>query len=383
MHNISIVPFFNKILDTGWLLDDHKTIAPGISRQLDTLRGLSAIVVLIAHAQQIFLAPIYHGLYGLFGLFAQASVMIFFVLSGFLICKSITRNHRDNGAFNIKPYAIDRANRILPPLVFSLVLLVILTALAPSLFKSGTLDFINTSEFMARNGFYSDVSKIFGSLIFLNGFITENISSNAPLWSLSYEVWYYFVIALVLRVRGGKGLVLGATVMIAMTALNKTFLIYGIVWFAGAGIALIHNKNAINPIAFKIILSLSGALAAVTAFLYLKSFFGITAPHQAAIKLIPIWNVLIGITFTSILTLILAGKASMPTIIPESANFSYTLYIIHFPILLFIYGITQAAIMDSIILSIATALMSVAACLMLAYFSGGTLESCRPIRSSN
>jgi peptidoglycan/LPS O-acetylase OafA/YrhL len=380
MRSISMVSFFNKILDTGWLLDDHKTIAPGVSRQLDTMRGLSAIVVLIAHAHQIFLAPIYQGLNGFFGLLAQASVMVFFVLSGFLICKSITRNYRDNGAFNVGSYAVDRFNRIFPPLAFSIVLLVALTTLAPLLFPSGTLDFIKSSEFLARNGFYSDVSGVLGSLIFLNGFLTENISSNAPLWSLSYEVWYYFVIALVLRVRGGKGLLLGAVFMIVVTALNKTFMLYGVVWFLGAGIALLHNKGLISFFAFKLVLLLFGMLAALIGFFYLRSFFGITTQRQAAIKLIPVWNVLIGVTFASVLALVLLGKVSMVAIIPKSAGFSYTLYIVHFPILLFIYGVTQAFIMDGAMLSIVVASISAVACLTFAYFSAGALESYRPIK---
>ncbi|MFW0888377.1 UNVERIFIED_CONTAM: acyltransferase [Pseudomonas sp. JL1] len=379
MHNNSIVLFVNKVLNTEGLLEEHKPIAPDISCQLDTLRGLSAIIVLIAHAQQIFLAPAYHGLTGLFGLVAQASVMVFFVLSGFLICKSITRNHRDNVTFNIKPYAIDRANRILPPLFFSTLLLVSLSSIAPSLFQSGTHDFLKASEFMARPGFYSDALSIFGSLIFLNGFFTQNISSNAPLWSLSFEVWYYVVIGVALRVRGG--LILGVLFMVAMSNLNVNFLYYGIVWFAGAGIAVLHNKNLINPLTFKVTLSLFGALATVIAFLYLKSFIGITSFKQVALNLIPAWNVLIGLTFTSILALILAGTLSMPILAPRSADFSYTLYIVHFPILLFIYGLSQTIIMNSITISIIAALISSAACLLLAYFSAGVLESYRPLKS--
>ncbi len=80
---------------------------------LNGLRGLAALIVFVSHAAIIgFLpAPLGHG-------FGQVGVMIFFVLSGFLMGHLYLRRAFTGG--NLKAYALARAGRV-APLYFAVV----------------------------------------------------------------------------------------------------------------------------------------------------------------------------------------------------------------------------------------------------------------------
>jgi peptidoglycan/LPS O-acetylase OafA/YrhL len=66
------------------------------SLQLESLRGVSAIVVLFSHCFQAFIAPFDLTLYSWVRLLGQAAVMMFFALSGYLIGTSIQNNIQQN-----------------------------------------------------------------------------------------------------------------------------------------------------------------------------------------------------------------------------------------------------------------------------------------------
>ncbi|MCP3750804.1 acyltransferase [Pseudomonas sp. SBB6] len=373
---------YRAIFNTPWMLSEHKSIDKDISPQLDTARGWSAILVLIAHAQQVFIAPLYQSLHPVFLLLAQASVMVFFVLSGFLICKSVTRNNRDNGQFATSIYATDRANRVLPPFLFALAILFLLNIAAPFVFPSGTNEFLNAGKFMASTGFIVEPENMIGTLLFVNGFLTENITAGYPFWSLSFEVWYYFALALMVSIKGIRGFLITLIFMISMGLLNKSFLFSSIVWFAGVAIAILHNKNAINAKLFTSVSLAAGATAISFAIFFFNSHIGIASPDQADWKMMSGWKVSSGIFFASILGLLLIKKISIPTLYPSSSGFSYTLYVIHFPVLLFIYGCIQTHILASIEASVIAAITSTLSCLILSSLIAKSVESMRPFKNN-
>ena len=61
------------------------------SQQLESLRGMSAIVVLFSHCFQAFVAPFDASIYSFVRLLGQAGVMMFFALSGYLIGHSLQK----------------------------------------------------------------------------------------------------------------------------------------------------------------------------------------------------------------------------------------------------------------------------------------------------
>ena len=81
-----------KIESSGWIA------------QLDGLRGISILMVLTAHVH----APGWHELQGGYG------VTVFFVLSGFLITRLLTREEHDSGGVSLPAFYIRRVFRLFP-----------------------------------------------------------------------------------------------------------------------------------------------------------------------------------------------------------------------------------------------------------------------------
>ncbi len=359
-------------------IDVYRPIPHVVSPQIDSLRGLSAIVVLLAHANQVFISPSYHGLYAIFGVIAQSAVMVFFVLSGFLIGKSLTRNASSENGFNLVRYATDRANRIFPPLVFSIIVVLILYFAAPYTFSTGTNSFIDASQFMARQGFNVDATSIVGSLFFLNGFLTENISVNGPLWSLSFEVWYYIAAGAIFFYRGPKRVIVFAAIMCLLGALNKLFIFYSVVWFSGLAVCILDNNKIFYKKLSIIICAAFGLPAIALAAYYTYSFIGNTSPNQTDIKLIFVFNFLFGISASAALHMLVNGLIKIKPILPRTSAFSYTLYVIHFPIILFVYGTTQTLILNNTLFSFVVAAISAAFCILLARLVARHIETAKP-----
>jgi peptidoglycan/LPS O-acetylase OafA/YrhL len=223
-------------------------------RYLDASRGGLALVVAVGHLAQIY-DPAAHPAYGWL---AYAAVLGFFAISGFVIAKSLK-------AHDWRQFAIRRADRLLPPFLFSVALCAVLWALAPLVFTTSSHALNGT----ARAAFSMD--GLLPTLLFLNGFAGPTLDSNGPLWSLSYEVWYYAIAALaVYRQRA-----IAVLLLVVLTILQPWFAIKGLAFVAG----------------------------------FVAGWRGAERPSRQAGGLLAI-----------------------------SGSFSYTLYLTHFPILLFCYG---------------------------------------------
>lgn len=112
------------------------------SQQLDSIRALAAFVVLLGHTYQTLLLPTLNVWFTAIVLLSQFAVMAFFVLSGFLIGKSVCNNISKNSHFDVGRYLLDRVLRLYPPLVAALILMVGLAWLASFLFPSGSNSFL-------------------------------------------------------------------------------------------------------------------------------------------------------------------------------------------------------------------------------------------------
>ncbi len=147
---------------------------------LDLLRSLAALTVFLTHVRgasfvEFGALPIEdRGLVTkvLFGVtrLGHEAVMVFFVLSGFLVGGQIVRHVRE-GRFDVRAYALDRATRIFLPLLPAVLLTV----------------GINWFVFGAQ----PDGAQAFLNIVGLNGVLASTLQNNAPLWSLAFEIWFY------------------------------------------------------------------------------------------------------------------------------------------------------------------------------------------------
>lgn len=165
-------------------------------RKLNTLRGLAAIIVLLAHFSNE-----YNWLKAAFGSKAgQIGVMLFFLLSGFLM--SYLYLNRESNSRNLKHYAIARFGRVVP--------LFILVVFASYTFqKFGLLgalyDIPNTSELLSH-------------LLLIKGV--------SVLWSIGPEIHFYFLFVLIWLFFAKKDAHLYMLVAFSLTALFFTGFIF-------------------------------------------------------------------------------------------------------------------------------------------------------------
>jgi len=175
--------------------------------------------------------------------FGHQAVMVFFVLSGFLIASSVLRN-LERSTWSWRDYAIDRAVRLYLVLV-------------PGLLIGGVLDIVGLHYFN-QQGIYSTpllpfggtafaqrltISSFFGSLLFLQTRFTTVFGSNDPLWSLFNEFWYYVLfpaliwLMLCINRRSKKAMIYLCVAIFAAWILG-TALAGFVVWLSGAIVAL-------------------------------------------------------------------------------------------------------------------------------------------------
>lgn len=169
---------------------------------LNWLRGISAILVLIHHARPFlfqnfqamnssgFIEKIFFITTGL----GTSAVMVFFVLSGYLVGGSVIKS-LDGNDWKWTNYMVARLSRLwtvlIPCLIITFILDYIGIHFLKSEFYTGGLYLNYFSGPKMGQGTHLDMATFLGNLLFLQGIFTEVLGTNGPLWSIAYEFWYY------------------------------------------------------------------------------------------------------------------------------------------------------------------------------------------------
>jgi peptidoglycan/LPS O-acetylase OafA/YrhL len=171
----------------------------------DFLRGVSAIIVLTAHVRALIFVTfpsstadidlIGRAFYFLTR-FSHQAVIVFFVLSGFFIIKTIHSAILRND-WSVKTYAINRMSRLWIVLLPALILTLLLDKIGLNYFI-GVLPYAGDMKNIP--GIYPvnqlGLSYFFGNLFFLQTIFTHTYGTNVALWSLANEFWYYLIFPL-------------------------------------------------------------------------------------------------------------------------------------------------------------------------------------------
>lgn len=294
---------------------------------IDLLRFFCALLVVLAHYRGNFfveygLLPatqknIYTQLLFLFTRLGEEPVLVFFVLSGFLVGGKVFERILNN-EIDAKSYFIDRSVRILLPLLASVlfVLLIDLITKTPIPFKD-----------------------MIGSIFSLQGIITTT-NYNPPLWSLSYEVWFYILLGCVMmscRNTQKKSLFPLFIFSICLYVFIKLNTIYLLILFMGTlGYFLPrqHIKFLKKKILFLIALLLLSfillQLTSATRSLTLPTYISIN--REAAM-------IFLALIATLLVSHLIAAPPkrkigiAVDTISSKLSGFSYTLYLTHYPLM--------------------------------------------------
>ena len=167
-------------------------VPPKLMPFLDLLRFVAAVLVMLNHLRVEQFAPfseVHAGSTVLKTVFFCAtrigleSVLMFFVLSGFLV-GGMSVERAMNGRFMPGKYFIDRFSRIYTPLAPALafdVAVCLCFGIGFSWLEAGV------------------------NLVSMQGVAGRAFSGNTALWSLSYEVWFYILAGALLMLAGRQG----------------------------------------------------------------------------------------------------------------------------------------------------------------------------------
>lgn len=327
----------------------YQAFTKRFSQQLESLRGISAIVVLFTHCFQAFIAPFDQTIYPLIRLLGQSAVMMFFVLSGYLIGHSIQKNIHLFGRFNIWHYLKQRCKRILPPFIFALALTALLYVLAPLYFASQSHAFVHDFGLMIRNSYDINLTDFIGTAFFLNGFITSTVSANAALWSLSYEVWFY-ILAICIPLAHQKNMIIAlvaSALLVGLAYLNIQFFFYFLVWLAAFLLSFQSIRSLISA-QLDILQHIFIGLALCIACFDFYQFHYVYMGQFYSTENFTWFNVCVGLAICCWLARLHQNKTDYAAPLPQTAHYSYTLYVTHFPLLLFIMGVFPQTLSNGI-----------------------------------
>ena len=288
---------------------------------LDLLRGLAAL--------EVFLGHIRGGSFVEFGALpadekspivalafiatrlGQEAVIVFFVLSGYLVGGQVIR-HVVERRFDVLSYGIDRTTRIFLPLV-------------PACILTAAVIWFLTGHVPAS------VDVILNAIGF-GGVFVDPLLYNAPLWSLAYEIWFYVVAGAVgcLLCEGRRLaaflVLIGA--LSVFTVLSSRYLMF---WAVGAMAVFLLNVRPKGPVC------IAGALIALIGVLGYqlgsdtKSFTAIHILSPALSDLLICAGVALAIPY-------LSDPSTNAKLRPIGSgalylsSISYSLYLFHYPL---------------------------------------------------
>lgn len=340
LKNGRAIPSF---LSASWM---PRKLSRASSASLDLMRAVAACAVMFGHLRTLFFADYQHveskswllgALYFLTG-FGHQAVMVFFVLSGFLISSTILRSHI-LGAWSWREYAINRATRLYVVLIPGLLLGLLWDRLGSWLF--------------ATEGIYSHSIRdlgpavplenltpgaFFGNLFFLQTIVFPTFGSNGPLWSLANEFWYYVLFPAVFGAalawaarRTGTATLLTGVALAVCAFIGWGMLIGFLIWLAGFGLVLLDSKTELRSRSGTYVLLLGSVVLLGGTLFVSRKIWESTLLSDLAV----------GFAFAVFLFAALQSTRNehsqrYSAIAHEFAGFSYSLYVLHFPFLLFL-----------------------------------------------
>ena len=313
------------------------------SVHLDALRGLAALSVLLMHFRQLFFVPYKDAAPGfalhlLFAVtaFGHQAVVIFFVLSGFFISAAVLQRWSEQ-RWSWQDYLVSRLTRLYVVLIPALLLCAMWDRLGMYLSHNADLYTRPLLRFgLTQVSSQSSWTVFLGNLGFLQEIVVRPFGSDSPLWSLSYEWWFYILFPLSLTAFRSSGrerlyAALGATALFG--AIGPQLRRYFLIWMMGAAIHWFgqgSQRRAFWSAPATLIAAIAGFLMSLAVAL-------VEMPLGGDIY----WtDFLLGATFTLLVYCLVQRKrvskhGPYRQIATVLAGSSYTLYLVHLPFLFF------------------------------------------------
>lgn len=319
--------------------NSRNVLEPGLSRYLDGLRFGAAFVVLLSHWAYTRFTDGTYAIIREWNLGSDA-VVLFFVLSGFVITFAAMEKDGAPGRF-----AFSRLSRLwsvaIPALVLTLICDLVGMKINPDFY-------LDTPFYEAVSSFDYWVRGLTFSTHW-GGDITR-LGSNGPYWSLSYEAAYYIAFGIMIYMRGVGRI---AALLLCSLIFGLKILLLAPAWFMGVGLYLLLRRVDFSridmglawvmmglPIVLYIAFQSIGLANMLQNFTYHlmgpDRFFRLGFSDEF------IWNAALGILFSIHIfgaARLLAARGDKPiggAWIKWLAGGSFSLYLVHYPVLQFL-----------------------------------------------
>ncbi len=272
--------------------------------------------------------------------FGHQAVIVFFVLSGYFIGTSVLGSVEER-RWSWRVYLVNRITRLELVLLPALLLGFIWDQIGMRIPQAASFYFGGLYKYYPPSVALRSTPPIFfGNLFFLQSVLSPVFGSNGPLWSLSYEFWYYILFpALIIAAASWMGVRARAfyfgLALILFWFVGIQISLYFLIWMMGMLVGrLPHMDRLKSPRA--------AALASVVATIPLAVVLAVVRAHPQLSE--RAGDFTIGVCFSFwIYFLLQISREDVSQAYAKSAKtvagFSYTLYLTHFPALLLLRAV--------------------------------------------
>lgn len=329
-------------IDSAWM---PRKLTAAASDSLDLIRALAACAVMVGHLRALFFVDFrqlsqkswpLEALYFFTG-FGHQAVIVFFVLSGFLISSTVIRSHV-LGKWSWRDYAVNRATRLYVVLIPGLLLGFLWDRTGGWLFATKGIYAHPIADLGPAVPLQNLTSaNFFGNFFFLQTILCDTFGSNGPLWSLANEFWYYVLFPVALaaglawsRRRFGVAIPMTCLAIFIGAFVGRGILIGFLIWLAGCALVFLYSKVQVRS-----------RFATLGMLGFTSVLAGVTFTAARVLPSDPLLSDLeVGFVFTFFLFSVLQvavrrNPSTYSSAAHRFAGFSYSLYVLHFPFLLF------------------------------------------------
>jgi peptidoglycan/LPS O-acetylase OafA/YrhL len=312
---------------------------------ISLMRGLAAFVVAAGHLR----AEMYPGLrkaadpsiwfqgFAFATGFSHQAVLVFFVISGWLVGGSLLNKIGQPGA--VSNYAIDRATRLWTVLIPTFALMLLL-GLGTGALRPNGIDFSAANEFSALS--------FAGNLFGLQRVVLADFGGNYALWSLANETWYYVLFPLLVLLftarRTTSRIASCAALALAACLLPVAILLYFSIWLLGVAFSRV-----------KIDCGAGVRCVWLATLAAMSSYFRLTGDNDNFDRSTLGMDLALSLMFLTLLSSLQfkaapASKLARPLARTGKffADFSFSLYVLHLPLVFLLqhvaltqYGLRQ------------------------------------------
>ena len=316
---------------------------------LDLIRGVSALLVMGGHLRAALfkdfseidlgnnISLIEKGFY-FFTSLGHEAVMIFFVLSGFFVGGSVLKS-KDN--FNFINYLISRLSRLWTPL-FPVLILTFIVDFFTGIISNSVITGDHFSILVSgpRENYSVSPITFISNLLFLQTVWTPVFGTNGPLWSLANEFWYYILFPLFMSIVGYipqssiKRFIYSALTISIIGFIASSMIQGFLIWMMGVTVYALNMRKVIK----------------FNSWFFIASFilFSLSLINSKATFLTIYDNnysdFFVGFSFSVLLLSLIHLEFPKNSLIDFRkislwiSEISYSLYIVHFPFIMLIYG---------------------------------------------